>query len=1279
MQRTETREQEFPDEISRKTNNLFVKQIFFCIFAPMRLRIIICSIFYVCTLPMWGVDILSRKLTTMSGLPDNNVRSLIQDSRGFIWMGTQGGLYRYDGYFFTSYKSSDAGNGGQLNNNHIIGLYDAGGDRLMIAQQGNHYSVYDTRQDKFLEMSEVEKQQLYAKCRKGQVSPQVQESYSHIINNGGGVINDNLGNYIVLDNTGQIWYIDRHTGETLRMRVFDASLFPLVSSKKYKVLTSPKKGLIWVSTNGCGITVYDRHTRTEQHVRQSSGLISTDYIIDMCLDQDENVWVADEFHGVAYLSTIEDRPEQRMLASGSHGFHGNQVYIMKTLPDSTILIANTQGDVYKADQWLNIEKQPAYQGLDVHSVCTDRHGDIWIGSRQHGLMSGRRKWYKHDPGNPNSISSDNIYSLFCDRDGRIWVACEDSYLDLAVPLQDGTYAFRHFFDKRFSARVLYGGADGFIWVGTKNGLYGFRPDELLRDTSAYIHPLTGADLNYSDVSCIYQDSRGTLWVGTIGSGVYSADAEDRHFTRKSSLNLISYDVQSIVESRNGLMWFATKNGLTSFQPLTGQTQQHYSEDIPSNYYADNCVCTLPDGRIAFGTNAGIQIYNPTDVDKGSPQNQRLSITGILVNGVLREITDRLELAHDENSLTVRFSSFNYRDVAGIRYTYKLDGYDSEWSEASPYSFASYKKLSPGHYTLRIKAYEPGKDECERTIDIIVNRPWWRSLWAYMVYMLLAALVGYVVYRQLQTVYRLEQRIAVEKQLTEYKLRFFTNISHEFRTPLTIIQGAMERMKAYPAIPAEMRQPVSNMDRSVGRMLRLVNQLLEFRKMQNDKLKLALEETDIVKQVRDIFQTFRDIADNKHITYNLFTQEKSRVMPVDTAHLDKIVYNILSNAFKYTPSNGEIKLRLSFPANKVQISVEDTGVGIPPEKQPELFQRFMQSTFSNNSIGIGLNLTKALVEVHHGRIWYQPNIPKGSIFTVELPADSSDYSPGDFLATGHQQLKDDENTQSEIYKELAAEPMNDRAILIVEDDSDVLDYLRSLLQRYFVVHTAMDGVEALQVVETLRPSLIISDIMMPVMDGLELTSHIRADNLVKDTPVILLTALTDDEKRIKGIENGADAYITKPFQPQLLVKTAVSLISQRDMLKGRYAQHVETATKAELPELIVDERDKKLLNAINHWLSTHLSDPTLSVDTLAEAMGYRRTVFYKKVKALTGMTPADYIKTQRMNHAAELLKDDTVTVAEVCYKVGISDPHYFAKIFKQQFGISPKKYQQGEKQ
>ena len=1240
---------------------------------PIRLLI---NLLCLCTLPAWGVEIFSRKLNSFSGLPDDNVRYLLQDSRGFIWMGTPSGLYRYDGYFFNTYKYSEDGNNRLLNNNHIYGLYNVDADRLLISEQGGHLSVYDVRNNCFQDIPNAEKLQLYSDCRKMEPDSQLTAPFSKTIENGGNVIIDNLGNPVVLDNTGLVWFIDRKTKETIRMRVFDEKLFPLVSSKKYKVVTSEKNGLIWVSTNGCGITLYDRRTHTEQRILHTSGLISTDFILDMMMDQDENVWVADEFHGVECLMPIHDKADVRLLAPQAKGLRSNQVYIMKWLADSTMLVANTQGDVYKTDAQLNIPATPTYQDLDIHSACYDRQGDFWIGSRQRGLMSGDRNWYRHKPGDPTSIAADNVYYLLCDRDGRIWVACEDTYLDLAERRQDGTYEFRHFFDSKFSARVMYQDKSGIVWVGTKNGLYSFRPEELLRDTSAYQHPLTSKDLGYSDVSCITEDRRGILWVGTVGSGVYARAPGAAHFEKNTSLGLLSNDVQSILEDRKGVMWFATKNGLTIYDPASCKMRQHYNENnLMRNYYADNCALMLADGRLAFGTNSGILIYDPSKIAAEETLKDRLDITDILVNGIQRGGNGELRLDYDENSLTVRFSAFNYGDEDGVRYTCLLEGYDKDWSAPSPYSFASYRNLPPGRYVLHVKAIGPGQPaDGERTLAVTIAHPWWKTWWAYLIYLSLLAGIACLAYRQ----YVLHRRISIEKQLTEYKLQFFTNISHEFRTPLTIIRGAMERIKGQQTIPAEMRQPVSNMDKSVSRMLRLVNQLLEFRKMQNDKLTLSLEETDVVKFLKNIYQNFWDIAENKHINYVFSTPVKSQTMFVDQAHLDKIVYNILSNAFKYTPAHGEVRFCVSFPEDKLQIRIEDTGVGIPEEKRHQLFSRFMQSTFSNDSIGIGLNLTKALVEVHHGSISYAPNIPKGSVFTVKLPMDSRVYAPGDFLARAHQLVADQAETESPPYQELVGEPMNDRRVLIVEDDADVIDYLRSIMQKYFVVHTAMDGVEALSLLETLRPELIVSDVLMPVMDGLEFTARVRSSADLKDIPVILLTAITSDEKRIKGVENGADAYITKPFAPQLLITTAVKLIQQRDMLKERYRQQTAD-TKTAPPEIITEERDKHLLDVLNLWLADHISDPLLSVDSVAEAMGYRRTIFFKKMKALTGQTPSDYIKTLRMNRAAELLKDETVTVAEVCYKVGISDPHYFAKVFKQQFGISPKKYQQGKGQ
>ena len=1236
---------------------------------------------YLCTLPTWGVEIFSRKLNSSTGLPDNNVRYLLQDSCGFIWMGTPGGLYRYDGYFFKTYKHTEANNTRLLNNNHINGLYDTGDGRIVVSQQGGQLAVYDVRHSQFVDMSQPKKTDLYNRCRRLKVEDRLIIPYRSIIENGGSVINDNLGNVVIIDNTGFIWHIDRKTGETSKIRVFDEALFPLISSKKYKVMTSEKNGLIWVSTNGCGITVYDRREHSEQHIRQQSGIISTDYIVDMCMDRDDNIWVADEFHGVVYLTTAQNNSEVRLLNPQAKGLRGNQTYIMYRLADSTILVANTQGDVYKADDNLNLQPTPVYQRLDVHAICQDKVGQVWVGTRQRGLMSGDRQWYEHEKNNVSSVSADNINYLLSDSKGRVWIACEDSHLDLAIRQPNGKYAFRHFFDRKFSARVMYQDRRGIIWVGTKNGLFCFNPDQLQHDTTAYKHPLTGAELNYSDVSCIFEDSRGVLWVGTLGSGVYSADNRPGKvqglFARQTAVGLISHEVQAIVEDRGGNMWFATKNGLTKFNPKDKKVRQYYDEsNLMRNYYAENCAHLLKNGRLAFGTNSGIVIYSSESTPTPTLSRPRLSITDVLVNGSEKDFQEKLQLNYNENSLIVRFSAFNYRDVAATRYSYMLEGYDKDWSEPSGYSFAQYLRLPPGRYVLHVKVYGAGQPDKEQTLDIVIRHPWWATWWAYLVYFIVVITVGYVVYRQLRTIYDLRRRISIEKELTEYKLMFFTNISHEFRTPLTIIRGAIDRIRSIKEIPADLRQPVSNMGRSTDRMLRLINQLLEFRKMQAGKLSLSLEDIDIIGFVRNIYQNFSDLAENKQISYSFTSNVKAYEIPIDRQHIDKVVYNLLSNAFKYTPTKGNINVSVRVDEGHVTISVQDTGVGIPKEKQPELFQRFMQSTFASDSIGIGLHLTKALVEVHHGSIHFEENKPQGSVFVVELPAERSVYKDSDFLKKS--ELKPVATNQSSpVYRELAGEPMNDRTILVVEDDSDIVTMLKQTLGRFFHVSVAMDGAAALDMLnQEDKPDLIVSDVLMPVMDGYELTRRVRSNPATQTIPIVLLTALTNEEKRLKGIEHGADAYLTKPFETKLLISTCRQIIGQRDLLRRQAVDNLEVTTIAP-PEIIVEERDKHLLNMMNAWLYDHISDPMLSVDQVAEAMGYRRSIFFKKVKALTGQTPADYIKTLRMNRAAELLRSETITVAEVCYQVGISDPHYFTKVFKQKFGISPKRYQQGK--
>ena len=1223
-----------------------------------------------------------------TGLPDNNVRNIAQDSKGFIWLGTPNGLYRYDGYSYSAFRYADKGNLRLLNNNHIVAIR-VQGKNVVVREQGNMYSVYDTHLNRFVEKPLAEIENLFASRKDKWIThPFIKQYRQSVVEQGGNIIEDNRGNPVVIDKTGLLWHIDKKTGETVKLRVFDEELFPLVNSHKYKVCLSPDGGQIWVSTNGCGITVYDRTEHTTKYIRQSGGLIATDYVIDMTIDNSGTVWAVNEFHGIVCLRIIKSIGENILLVPESRELRSNQVYILHQMLDSTILVANTRGEAWHAGRDMKFPQHPSAKGLDIHAVCDDRQG-TWIGSRQQGLRSPDGRWYQHVENDPTSISSNNIFFLLKDKDGDLWVAGENAPLDLAVKGDDGGYKFHHFMDSHLAARVMMQDHEGKIWVGAKSGLYSFTPRELKKDRKAYQVLLAESDTHYSDVSSIFQDSRKRIWVGTIGGGVFVLEKKQfKNLT--TSDGLISNEIHSIAEDDSGNIWIGTNRGLTILNPRDGRYRYIYDSGKPlQNIYSDNCVCKLPDGRMAFGTTSGIVIYSTASLAYHAKNKEHLAITKIAVNGVALEKmeddspltiapddAEEIVLSHDQNSLTIECSMFNYFSSLRTRYSFMLEGYDENWSEPSAYNFATYKNLSPGQYVLHIKGFSDSSQEyVERQITIVVRNPWWATWWAYILYFVLFCTLGYVVYKQLSTVYQLRRRISIEKELTEYKLQFFTNISHEFRTPLTIIRVAMDHMRSVKDIPAELRQSLSNMRHSTDRMLRLINQLLEFRKMQAGKLKLSLEDTDIIAFVRDIFQNFSDLAENKNISYNFISNVKSCEMPLDRQHIDKVVYNLLSNAFKYTPSKGSIEVGVRIMDGLAVITVQDTGVGIPKEKQPELFQRFMQSSFSRESIGIGLHLTKALVEVHHGKIRFEENKPRGSRFVVELPTAPEVYQPADFLQQSDLQpvvLK-----QVPAYQEMMGEPMNNRHILIVEDDADVVNMLKQTLGHYFHVSIAMDGATALEILQKQEiPDLIVSDVMMPVMNGYELTRRIRSMADAQTIPIILLTALSNEDNKLKGTQAGADAYLTKPFDLRLLVSTCRQLLEQRDMLRKQKVQ--DNGQTIAPPEIIVEERDKKLLDAMNKWLENHISDSMLSVDDMAEAMGYRRSVFFKKVKALTGQTPAEYIKNLRMNRAAEMLREETITVAEVCYKVGISDPHYFTKVFKQQFGISPKKYQQGKR-
>ena len=514
------------------------------------------------------------------------------------------------------------------------------------------------------------------------------------------------------------------------------------------------------------------------------------------------------------------------------------------------------------------------------------------------------------------------------------------------------------------------------------------------------------------------------------------------------------------------------------------------------------------------------------------------------------------------------------------------------------------------------------------------------------------------------------------------MQFFINISHEIRTPMTLIINPLEKLLAGEN-KGELHKTYLMIYRNAQRILRLINQLMDIRKLDKGQMFMKFQETDMIGFIIDVMQPFEYMAHKKNIDFAFIHDMPQLKAWIDLNNFDKVLMNVLSNAFKYTPSNGTIILSVNVDEGKqtLQIQVSDTGVGIPKEKQNELFKRFMQSNFSGDSIGVGLHLSHELVQVHKGTIEYKDNEGGGSVFTVCIPTDKTVYSEKDFLVPGNVLLKEADGHAHHLLQlseelpdpEKMAAPLNKRKVLIIEDDNDIREFLREEIGAYFEVEVAADGTSGFEKARTYDADLIICDVLMPGMTGFEVTKKLKTDFDTSHIPIILLTALNSPEKHLEGIEAGADAYIAKPFSVKLLLARVFRLIEQRDKLREKFSSEPGIVR----PAMCTTDRDKEFADRLAAILEQNLARPEFSIDEFAQLMKLGRTVFYRKLRGVTGYSPNEYLRVVRMKKAAELLlSEDNLTVAEVSYKVGISDPFYFSKCFKAQFGVAPSVYQRG---
>ena len=1255
--------------------------------------------------------------TECGNLSDNRVQFVNEDCVGRIWIGTQRGLVSvFEGQYkienrLLHFKSSLAYKEDMyfLTVDGDIYCYQAATkklDKLASLPSFNGMTSFDAHcilKNKWVILTKNGVYNYDFETR------QVSSNTELNIKNGNLLI-DNRGDYWIFNHTGRITYILAETGKIKEFQLISEDRLGYIDFERYHIIHD-SRGIIWISTYGNGLFAYDTINDKMQHfVANMNGQnhINSNFLLFVMEDKAGGIWVSSEYSGLSRISvfnegtfTLRIYPESSELLDRS-----NTIRMLTQMPDGDIWVGTRKGGLYIYDLNRNLKTINQYLHSNIYAVKEDSKGQMWIGTRGNGLKIGDT-WYHANPIDPMALSEDNIFSLYQDGKDRMWIATFGGGLDLAEPLPNDKYKFRHFFQQKLGLRMVRAikeDKNGMFWIGTNEGICIFHPDSLIADPDNYhLFNYTNGTFCSNEIKCIYRDSKDRMWVGTSGGGINLCEAKDNYCTLKYthygvSGGLVNEVVQSIIEDRNGNIWVATEYGISKFNPDCYSFENYFfSSYTLGNVYSENSVCMCTDGKLLFGTNHGMIVIDP-DKTQDNKINSPVVFTDLHVNGIHMNpqmedsplsqslaYSDKIILKYFQNSFLIHFSTFDYSDNEQTKYMYWLENYDKEWSASSPLNFASYKYLDPGTYILHVKACNASGiwNNNETLLEIIIVPPFWKTNWAMLAYVLFLIVIFCFSFRVICNFNNLRSRINVEKQLTEYKLVFFTNISHEFRTPLTLIQGALEKIQRVADIPNELVHPLKTMDKSTQRLLRLINQLLEFRKMQNNKLALSLEETDVIAFLYEIFLSFGDIAEQKKMNFRFQSSVKAYEMFIDKGNLDKVTYNLLSNAFKYTPSNGTVILSVNVDEvdKTLKIQVSDTGIGIPKEKQNELFKRFMQSNFSRDSIGVGLHLSHELVQVHKGTIAYQENKGGGSIFTVCIPTDKTVYSEKDFLATDNVLLKEADGQEHHLLEftdeshepNESTPPLNSRKILIIEDDNDIREFLKEEIGAYFEVEVAVDGTSGFEKACKGDADLIVCDVLMPGMTGFEVTKKLKSEFATSHIPIILLTALNSPEKHLEGIEAGADTYIAKPFSIKLLLARIYRLIEQRDQLRKKFSSEPGIVRAV----VCATDRDKEFADRVAAVLEQNLSRPEFSVDDFAQKMNLGRTVFYKKLRGVTGYSPNEYLRVVRMKKAAELLlSEENLTVSEVAYRVGINGPYYFSKCFKEHFGVAPSIYQRG---
>ena len=970
-------------------------------------------------------------------------------------------------------------------------------------------------------------------------------------------------------------------------------------------------------------------------------------ILYVIRDRSGSVWVGTEQFGCEQLVDYQQQwatvlHPMGKKANDPHSDDDNWRYLSRV--GDQIETGNLHADIVVYDSTMTKVVQHKKMSGNIYCSAQDYHGKTVYGIRK----------------------ENDIYDFLTDRKGRLWTATLGKGLSVYSPKGEliGTYLTERYSLSR--VRSLQEDKHGYLWAGTSEGLVILHPDSILRNPSAYRQYTTRSGALRSDeIRCVYISADGEVYLSEAGEGFSrtrvpeKAEYTDLVFDHyNQTQGLANNMVQSFLSDKEGNIWMSTEYGLSRFDKQSKAIVSYMPMRQMSNMvFSEQSALRLPDGKLVFGSSNGLMMIDPAQIPP-------------VKAAVVPRIVDYK--VTEDGTLTASFSTFHYAAHIRDQYAFRLAPRETTFSPASSQNSVVYPQLEPGEYQLYAKALnEDGQWSEAVVMKIVVPAMWWESRLAITLYwvggLIVLALLIYLTWSRV----RLHNRMKMDEKITEAKLVFFTNISHEFRTPLTLIHGTIEHLQKADGIPADEQSQLKVLKRNSDRLMRLIDQLLEFRRMQNKVMTVRVEPIEVIGLLRELGESFRQTAESKNLQYRFVCSQDAQQAWVDRSNLDKVFYNLLSNAIKYTPDGGEVSMEcIIFRNDKgnrwLRVAVKDTGVGVDKAKRDHIFdQRFVQSMQLRRSMGIGLNLCAALVDVHHGTIRLEPNSPQGSVFIVEIPIERSAYSEAEIM-----QQTDGERMIGETEESIIEKPLNTQRLLLIEDDDDMREYVRQELSTYFEVQTAPDGESGLKILEAEHYDLVVTDLMMPGISGMEVIRAIRENIAISHLPIVLLTAKDSVDCKIEGMQSGADAYITKPFSTRLLVATIVNLINQRAQLREKFSNDLSMLH----PVVTTSNADKTFFEQLDALVDENLDNSEISVDVFARKMLLGRTVFFRKVKEVTGYSPKEYLRVRRMKRAAELLQEGKLSVSEIAYTVGMSDPFYFSKCFKQQFGMAPSAYQ-----